>query len=418
VPVAVDSPAEERRAQLAAAPVAVGIENVSKTFRLPHQQYSTLKERALHPWRSTTYDELNALKDVSVDIRQGEFFGIVGRNGSGKSTLLKCLAGIYPPDRGRIEVRGRLSPFIELGVGFNPDLTARDNIVINAVMLGLSRKEARERFDKIIEFAELEEFVDLKLKNYSSGMGVRLGFSTAIQVDSEVLLVDEVLAVGDAAFQQKCFEEFTRLREANRTIVFVTHDMLSVERFCDRAMLIERGDVLEIGEPRAIARAYNELNFGRLPIGEETDDDHRSGDQGSAEIVEAWFEHEGRRIHQLERGKRLVVAVSIRFHADVDSPIVGIILRNEMGHTYFSGNSELLGIDLGHRRAGEQIVVRFSMDTPFATSQYLLTPGIARAGSGADAIDLREDLTSVYIHGTQNSGGLVEIPYAMEVRPA
>jgi len=415
VPAVVDSPAEERKARLATAPTAVGIEHVTKTFRLPHQQYSTLKERALHPWRSTTYDELNALKDVNVDIRQGEFFGIVGRNGSGKSTLLKCLAGIYPPDRGRIEVHGRLSPFIELGVGFNPDLTARDNIVINAVMLGLSRKEARERFDKIIEFAELEEFVDLKLKNYSSGMAVRLGFSTAIQVESEVLLVDEVLAVGDAAFQQKCFEEFTRLREERRTIVFVTHDMLAVERFCDRAMLIERGDVLEVGEPRVIARAYNELNFGRLQIGEETDDDHRSGDQGSAEIVEAWFEHEGTRIQQLERGKRLGVSVSIRFHADLDSPIVGIVLRNEMGHTYFSGNSELLGIDLGHRRAGEQIVVRFSMETPFATSQYLLTPGIARAGSGADAIDLREDLTSIYIHGTQNSGALVEIPYAMEV---
>ncbi len=401
--------------RLDAAAPSVVVNHVDKTFRLPHQQYSTLKERALHPWRSTTFDELRALRDVDVTIREGEFFGIVGRNGSGKSTLLKCLAGIYRPDGGRIEIHGRLSPFIELGVGFNPDLTARDNIIINAVMLGLSRKEARERFDRIIAFAELEEFIDLKLKNYSSGMAVRLGFSTAIQVDSDVLLVDEVLAVGDAAFQQKCFEEFSRLKDEGKTIVFVTHDMNSVERFCDRAMLIERGNVLEIGDPRTIARAYNELNFGRLLHDETTDDDQRYGDQGSAEIVEAWFEHAGERVKQIRQGQRLDVAVSVRFHAAIDSPIVGVTLRNEMGHTYFVASTEWQGTDLGHRAAGDQLVVRFSFDTPFATSQYLLTPSIARAGSGADAIDLREDLTSLYVHATQNTGGLVELPYDVQV---
>src|SRR5262249_51531654 len=156
-------------------------------------------------FRSRTYDLLEALKHVDVDIAPGEFFGIVGRNGSGKSTLLKCLAGIYEADAGEIAINGRLSPFIELGVGFNPELTARDNVIINAIMLGLSRKEAHERFDDIIAFAELEEFVDLKLKNYSSGMHVRLAFATAVQVDADILLIDEVLAVGDAAFQQKCF---------------------------------------------------------------------------------------------------------------------------------------------------------------------------------------------------------------------
>ncbi|MCW2958768.1 MAG: transporter related protein [Solirubrobacterales bacterium] len=410
-----ESPADARAARLAASPISVAIDGVAKTFRLPHQQYSTIKERVLHPWRSTTYDELKALREVDVHIRQGEFFGIVGRNGSGKSTMLKCLAGIYRPDAGRIEIQGRLSPFIELGVGFNPDLTARDNIIINAVMLGLSRKEARLRFDRIIEFAELEEFVDLKLKNYSSGMAVRLGFSTAIQVDSDVLLVDEVLAVGDAAFQQKCFEEFTRLREERKTIVFVTHDMHSVERFCDRAMLLERGEVLEVGDPRTIARAYNELNFGRLLHDESTEDDDRFGDQGVAEIVEAWFEHEGERVKQLRQGQRLEIAVSVRFHADVDSPIVGVTLRNEIGHTYFVASTEWAGVDLGHQSAGDATVVRFSLDTPFATSQYLLTPSIARAGSGANAIDLREDLTSIYIHATQITGGLVELPYSIEV---
>ncbi len=259
------------------APVSAGTEpaddarspsrstGVSKTFRLPHQQYSTLKERVLHPFRSTDYDELHAVKDVTLEIAEGEFFGIVGRNGSGKSTLLKCLAGIYSVDSGRLSIAGRLSPFIELGVGFNMDLTARDNVVINAIMLGLSRRQARERFDEVIAFAELEEFIDLKLKNYSSGMLVRLAFATAIQVDAEILLIDEVLAVGDAAFQQKCFDEFYRLKREGKTIVFVSHDMCSVERFCDRAMLIERGDVVQIGDPREIGRAYHELNFGQLP---------------------------------------------------------------------------------------------------------------------------------------------------------
>ena len=413
MPVLAESGAELRRARLATASPAVRMEHVAKTFRLPHQRYSTLKERALHPWRSTTYNELKALRDVHLDISRGEFFGIVGRNGSGKSTLLKVLAGIYRPDAGRVEIRGRLSPFIELGVGFNPDLTARDNITINAVMMGLSRREARARFDSIIAFAELEEFVDLKLKNYSSGMAVRLGFSTAIQIDSDVLLVDEVLAVGDAAFQQKCFEEFTRLKAAEKTIVFVTHDMLAVERFCDRAMLVERGEVLEIGGPRAIARAYNELNFGRLL--HDGADDQRFGDQGVAEIVEAWFEHDGQRVKQLERGQRMEIAVSVRFHGEVDSPIVGATLRNEIGHTYFVASTEFQGVHLGRRVAGDELVVRFGLDTPFATSQYLLTPSIARAGSGANAIDLREDLTSIYIHATQNTGGLVEPEYDIEV---
>src|ERR1700722_8913874 len=226
-------------ATVPATATAISVKNVSKTFPLPHQQYSTLKERALHPFRSTDYDELHAVKDISLEIANGEFFGIVGRNGSGKSTLLKCIAGIYGVDSGRISIAGRLSPFIELGVGFNPDLTARDNVIINAIMLGVSRRQARARFDDVLAFAELEEFVDLKLKNYSSGMLVRLAFATAIQVDAEILLIDEVLAVGDAAFQQKCFDEFLRLKREGKTIVFVSHDMASVERFCDRAMLME-----------------------------------------------------------------------------------------------------------------------------------------------------------------------------------
>ncbi len=246
-------------------PPPIVAEAVSKTFRVPEERTHTLKERALHPLRRTRHETFNALQDISFDVRRGEFFGIVGRNGSGKSTLLKCLAGIYGVDRGRIWMNGRLSTFIELGVGFNPDLAARDNVVLNGIMMGLSPREARARYDAVIDFAELREFEELKLKNYSSGMHVRLAFSVAIQVDAEILLVDEVLAVGDAAFQQKCFDVFNRMRDEGSTIVFVTHDMGALNRFCHRALLLERGSPVHLGEPHEVADRYLEINFGRDP---------------------------------------------------------------------------------------------------------------------------------------------------------
>src|SRR3954469_5883113 len=268
---------------MSTAPPAVAVDGVSKTFRLPHERVHTLKERALHPLRRMGMEAFPALKDVSFAVDNGEFFGIVGRNGSGKSTLLKCLAGIYATDRGRIYVNGRLSTFIELGVGFNPDLPARDNVMINATMLGLSPREARRRFDAVIDFAELHEFIDLKLKNYSSGMMVRLAFAVMIQVDADILLIDEVLAVGDAAFQQKCFDEFARIRQEGRTVLLVTHDMGAVQRFCQRAMLLEEGRVVEVGEPQLVGNRYLEVNFDqhareRTPEEEEARDPDRFGD--------------------------------------------------------------------------------------------------------------------------------------------
>src|SRR5689334_11254787 len=208
---------------------------------MPTERVHTLKERALHPLRRRSGTDIVALRDVNFAVAPGEFFGIVGRNGSGKSTLLKCMAGVYATDQGRIWVDGRLSTFIELGVGFNPDLPARDNVMLNATMLGLSPREARRRFDAVIDFAELHDFTDLKLKNYSSGMLVRLAFAVMIQVDADVLLIDEVLAVGDAAFQQKCHDEFGRLRRSGATVLLVTHDMAAVQRFCERALLLDHG---------------------------------------------------------------------------------------------------------------------------------------------------------------------------------
>jgi ABC-type polysaccharide/polyol phosphate transport system ATPase subunit len=397
-----------------AAPAAISVENVSKTFRLPHQQYSTLKERALHPFRSTDYDELHAVKDITLEIANGEFFGIVGRNGSGKSTLLKCLAGIYGVDRGRITVAGRLSPFIELGVGFNMDLTARDNVIINAIMLGLSRREARTRFDAVIAFAELEEFIDLKLKNYSSGMLVRLAFATSIQVEAEILLIDEVLAVGDAAFQQKCFEEFFRLKREGRTIVFVSHDMHSVERFCDRAMLMERGDMVQIGEPRAIGRAYQKLNFGHLPHEAPVETDVGSG----TTIAEAGFEGpDAPKVTSVSQEEKLTMCFEVRFAEDVFEPVFASTLRTELGHTIVVARSDQHGQETGAFKAGETVTARFELPSWLTPSRYTMTPSVAPEGTGANALALVEDMASIVIHG-DSSGGILELPIDVSIERA
>jgi ABC-type polysaccharide/polyol phosphate transport system ATPase subunit len=406
---------------------AVSIEGVSKTFRLPHQQYSTLKERALHPFRSTEYDELHAVKDISLEIAEGEFFGIVGRNGSGKSTLLKCIAGIYGVDRGRISIAGRLSPFIELGVGFNMDLTARDNVVINAIMLGISRRDARARFDHVIDFAELGEFVDLKLKNYSSGMLVRLAFATAIQVDAEILLIDEVLAVGDAAFQQKCFEEFFRLKREGRTIVFVSHDMYSVERFCHRAMLMERGDMVQIGDPREIGRAYHKLNFGHLP--HELGPDAAGADVGGGgagataeqsgprtRLAEAWFEGtDSKRVTSSSQEESLCMCFEVRFAETLENPVFAATLRTELGHTIIVARTDQHGGSSGSFKAGETVTARFAIPNWLTPSRYLLTPSVAREGTGENALALIEDMASIMVHGTSVSGGILELPVDVRI---
>jgi ABC-type polysaccharide/polyol phosphate transport system ATPase subunit len=234
----------------------VEVVDVWKMFRLPHQRRQTIKDYVLHPFERTTFERQLALSGVSFKVDPGEFFGIIGANGSGKSTLLKIIAGIYRPNQGSVRVDGLLSPFIELGVGFNAELSARDNVRINGTLLGLSRRELGRRFDEIIAFAELEQFVDQRLKNFSSGMQLRLAFSIAIQVDFQILLLDEVLAVGDQRFQEKCFRSFEQFRREGKTIVFVSHDLSTMERFCDRILLLERGAVACCGQPTEVLSRY------------------------------------------------------------------------------------------------------------------------------------------------------------------
>jgi ABC-type polysaccharide/polyol phosphate transport system ATPase subunit len=229
---------------------AIEVVGVSKTFRIPHEQRTYFKEYFLHPFRRTSYERNEALKDVTFSVEAGEFFGIFGPNGSGKSTLLRILASIYVPDSGRVRVTGLLSPFIELGVGFNLELNARDNIRINATLSGLPQRELDGKFDEILAFSELERFVDQKLKNYSSGMLMRLAYSIAIQIPFDVLLLDEVLAVGDESFQEKCFTTFERFKREGKTVLLVTHQLDLIRRFCDRVLLLENGVVHATGSPK------------------------------------------------------------------------------------------------------------------------------------------------------------------------
>jgi ABC-type polysaccharide/polyol phosphate transport system ATPase subunit len=238
---------------------AIEVEGVCKTFAIPHERQTTLKERFLHPFHRTTYERNEALRDITFSVNYGECFGIIGPNGSGKSTLLKTVAGIHLPDRGSVWVDGVISPFIELGVGFNPELNARDNVRVSATLLGLSRREVEEKFDEMVEFAELGRFVDLKLKNFSSGMVMRLAYSVAIQVPFDVLLLDEVLAVGDQSFQEKCFATLDDIRAAGKTILFVSHDLVSVRRICDRALLIHNGVVEALGPASDVVDTYEDL---------------------------------------------------------------------------------------------------------------------------------------------------------------
>lgn len=261
------------------SPVVLSVNHVGKYFKLPTEQATGLKQLVIN-WAKGIkgYKEQHVLRDINFEVRQGDFFGIVGRNGSGKSTLLKLISGIYVPDSGTIQVNGKLVPFIELGVGFNPELTGRENVYLNGALLGFTRDEIDAMYDDIVEFAELEEFMDQKLKNYSSGMQVRLAFSVAIQAKGDILVLDEVLAVGDEAFQRKCDDFFAHVKhDPTKTVILVTHDMSAVKKYCNKAILIKDGLIIASGNKDDVADRYTLENLeskekekkdeSRFPVG-------------------------------------------------------------------------------------------------------------------------------------------------------
>jgi len=240
--------------------VAISVQDLHKEFTLPQHKNTTFKQTVVNIVKKNKKVTQKVLDGISFEINKGDFFGIVGRNGSGKSTLLKLIAGVYTPTAGQITINGELTPFIELGVGFNPELTGRDNVYLNGALLGFNRKQMNAMYDEIVAFAELEPFMDQKLKNFSSGMQVRLAFSIAIKAENDILMFDEVLAVGDANFQEKCLQQFEKYKAEGKTIVLVTHAMGTVARFCNRVALLEYGKIDFIGDPLKAVRRYNELN--------------------------------------------------------------------------------------------------------------------------------------------------------------
>jgi ABC-2 type transport system ATP-binding protein len=386
-------------------PLAIQVEGLSKTFRIPVNRVDSLKERAVHPFSSPDYRELKALKGISFEIRQGEFFGIVGRNGSGKSTLLKLLASIYRADAGKIRIAGRLAPFIELGVGFNHDLTARENVVLNGVMMGLTPKEMRSRLDAIIEFAELEDFVDLKLKNYSSGMLVRLAFSVMMEADADVLLIDEVLAVGDASFQQKCADAFHEMKAKGKTIVLVTHEMQTVEDYCHRAMLISDGLIQQIGDPGEIGREYLRLNFERESEGTAAP---AAATSEEVALVDAHLEDAGgARIDRLEHGEPIRIRLELEVKRDLPGLDVGFIVVNADSVGVFN-----FGIPIGEAEgqravsAGQRVSVRAELENSLVAGRYFVNCGINRAFEGGIALYV-QDAIDFLVFGGPHTRGLV-----------
>ncbi|MBI5357967.1 ABC transporter ATP-binding protein [Candidatus Saccharibacteria bacterium] len=356
--------------------IAISIKNVSKTFKLPLERHGSLKSAFLSGLKSRkTYERQEVLKNISFDVKDGEFFGIVGRNGSGKSTLLKLMAGIYNTDKGTIEINGKLTPFIELGVGFNPELTGRENVFLNGALLGFDRKQMEAMYDEIVEFAELEKFMDQKLKNYSSGMQVRLAFSIAIRAKTNILLIDEVLAVGDANFQRKCFEIFKKLKREGNTIVFVSHDVGAVKEYCDRAILLDKGKIVAEGDTDNVMGEYLKLN--RISADKELKkindrsqkNIHGASDKG-IKIEKVWVANKDNQDSLVFRpNETIIINVEATAHRAYKNPSIVLRCNNPSGPAVFSVNSHTkkIALDL---KPSDKIRIKWEVENIFNDGIY------------------------------------------------
>jgi len=392
--------------------VVIEAKHLDKTFRIPEHKLDTLKERALHAFSPPAHRELRALRDVSFDVHKGEFFGIVGRNGSGKSTLLKILSSIYAPDRGTVRMAGRLAPFVELGVGINPELTARENILLNGVLLGLSKREARRRQDGVLDFAELHDFVDLKLKNYSSGMMVRLAFAIMVQADADIMLIDEVLAVGDVAFGQKCMETFYERRAMGKTIVLVTHDMATVQSMCHRAMLIQDGVVEEVGDPEDVALRYYRSNYAAKMDALREQEARRVDptaepvgvDINGRAVQASLLDPSGTPIVNVEVGVPLTLDLVIEAAQPLHTPRLLIHVVNAE-HVVVTEFSRMLEQPLS---AGERIAMRGEIENRLVPGRYFIDLWIGRGDREAgDAVTQGMRLLQFVVYGAGAHVGVV-----------
>ncbi len=346
--------------------VAIRVDSVSKTFKLPHEKAGSVKNIFINMFsRKRTYEEQRALRDISFEVKKGEFFGIVGRNGSGKSTLLKLISGIYSPDEGAIQVNGKLTPFIELGVGFNHELSGRDNVFLNGSLLGFNRKEMEAMYDEIVEFAELERFMDQKLKNYSSGMQVRLAFSIAIQANTDVLVLDEVLAVGDEAFQRKCYEYFAKLKRNKRTVILVTHSMDSVQQYCTSAIMIENGSIVKSGNTRLVARAYRELF---MKDGEKESHD-KASDQSANKNIST-------KVKYKNEANELSFNVSLSPKINIDDAVITFMISRDNGEIVYRWVSDEKLLDKISMQKNKKISLDININNIFPDGVFSVEVGV------------------------------------------
>jgi ABC-2 type transport system ATP-binding protein len=389
--------------------IAIKVDGVSKSFKLPHERKNSIKSLFVSMFRGKrTYEKQQVLNDVSFEIKKGEFFGIVGRNGSGKSTLLKLLAGIYTPDKGSIHINGKLTPFIELGVGFNPELTGRENVFLNGALLGFNRKEMEAMYDEIVAFAELEKFMDQKLKNYSSGMQVRLAFSIAIRAESEVLLIDEVLAVGDAAFQRKCFNIFNQIKRSGRTVVFVTHDMAAVEQFCQRAILLDKGVISLEGKSREVGAEYQKIMMKDAATTTDTATKISHYGTGAAEIKSLEvLNGSNMPVKKItEADEKLKMQLKGTFIKDSQNPIFGLTIRDPGGAPFIITNTKVLHAEKTNFLRGDNFCVNWEISNVFNNGEYLVTPAVADQ-DGITMYDVVENYKAISSQRSEYMGGPV-----------
>lgn len=376
-------------------PIVLSAKNVRKDFHLPHEKNSSLKSAIVNVFKKKDkeVDTQHALRGVSFDIHEGEFFGILGRNGSGKSTLLKILAEIYQPTKGMVSHTGKLVPFIELGVGFNPELTGRENVYLNGALLGFSEREIDERYEEIVAFAELEEFMDQKLKNYSSGMQVRLAFSVATRAEADILLVDEVLAVGDADFQRKCFDFFKSLKRTGKTVIFVTHSMDAVREYCDRAILINEGLITHEDNADKVADEYLKLFNAGDDVSSE---DRESNRWGNFEVKIDTFSVE-------VTAKKILINATLQSKGSGSEDVV-------FGYRFLSPDGDLVmgGSNMNAKNAEKIQITPYSRQTISYEIENVLGAGVydvsatARSTDSVTVYDAWDNITRIKVSKTES----------------